>query len=157
MDRRHRSDPSACRLSSLAGNTAGRPLRILVIGATSGVGLETVRLALARGHTVTGMSRRAPKEPIPNDRLHYVQGDITHATDVPAAAANQDVIVTAISIDPSRGPISVFSTGARDGGARQLSQRWMRSCSGLWRGKCASRYSIWSARTRRPFRKMYSA
>jgi hypothetical protein len=30
--------------------------------------------------------------------------------------------------------------------------RWMRACSGLVRGKCASRYSIWSASTRRPFR-----
>src|SRR6185437_8543481 len=39
----------------------------------------------------------------------------------------------------------------------QDSQRWMRSCSGLDRGKCASRYSIWSASTRRPLRKMYSA
>ena len=39
----------------------------------------------------------------------------------------------------------------------QVSQRWMRACSGLERGKCASRYSIWSASTRRPLRKMYSA
>ena len=31
-------------------------------------------------------------------------------------------------------------------------KRWMRACSGLVRGKCASRYSIWSASTRRPFR-----
>ena len=39
----------------------------------------------------------------------------------------------------------------------QARQRAMRSCSGLLRGKCASRYSIWSAITRRPFKKMYSA
>ena len=35
---------------------------------------------------------------------------------------------------------------------RHCLKRWMRACSGLVRGKCASRYSIWSASTRRPFR-----
>src|ERR1700674_270518 len=38
-----------------------------------------------------------------------------------------------------------------------IGQRCMRSCSGLERGKCAIRYSIWSASTRRPFKNMYSA
>jgi uncharacterized protein YbjT (DUF2867 family) len=98
----------------LAGNSAAQPLRILVIGGTSGVGLETVRLALARGHTVTAMSRRAPAAPLQGDRLHYVQGDITRATDVLAAAANQDAIVTAVSIDPTRRPVSLFSIGTRN-------------------------------------------
>ena len=37
-------------------------------------------------------------------------------------------------------------------GAGHCLNRWMRACSGLVRGKCASRYSIWSASTRRPFR-----
>ncbi len=99
---------------SLAGETAARPVRILVIGGTSGVGLETVRLAQARGHTVTGMSRHAAAEPLKGERLRYVQGDITKAADVLTAAANQDVIVTAISIDPTRSPVSVFSIGARN-------------------------------------------
>ena len=60
--------------------------------------------------------------------------------------------VTGVDVVHDAGPrLRLEPAGAHIG------QRCMRSCSGLERGKCAMRYSIWSARTRRPFKKMYSA
>lgn len=108
------SERNARHAPLLASDAAATPLRVLVIGGTSGIGLETVKLALARGHIVTAMSRHAPATPIQNERLHYLQGDATRGPDMLAAAQNQDVIVSTISTDPTRRPVSVFSTAGRN-------------------------------------------
>ncbi|MGB8326676.1 MAG: SDR family NAD(P)-dependent oxidoreductase [Steroidobacteraceae bacterium] len=88
-------------------------MRILVIGGTSGIGRETVRLAVARGHAVTALSRRAPAQALRNERARYVQGDVTDPKAVAAVVAGEDVIVLAIGAAPTRQPVAVFSTGAR--------------------------------------------
>jgi putative NADH-flavin reductase len=98
----------------LTGPQAAKPLRILIIGGTSGIGLETVKLALARGHSVSVMARHAPAAPIKNEHLKYLHADVTDAVGVSAAVAGQDAVVTTISVAPTRGPVSVFSTGARN-------------------------------------------
>lgn len=57
------------------------PMKITVIGASAGVGLEVVRLALQKGHEVTSLSRSV--EPLPKDhKLHIVQGSSKSADDV---------------------------------------------------------------------------
>lgn len=103
---------NASHAPSLAGSTAAKPLKILVIGGTSGIGLETVKLALARGHWVTSMARHAPAAPIVHDHLKYIQGSIINAAQVSVAVSGQDVVVTTISIPVSRKPVRVFSLGA---------------------------------------------
>jgi putative NADH-flavin reductase len=90
------------------------PLKILVIGGTSGIGRETAQLALERGHTVTVFARHPPAKPQPHERLRYLQGDVTDPNAVNAAVAGEDVIVLTISAAPSRGPVSVFSSGTRN-------------------------------------------
>ena len=106
------SESNAAHAPSLAGGTAAKPLKILVIGGTSGIGLETVKLALARGHFVTSMARHAAAVPIVNDRLKYIQGSIINAAQVRVAVSGQDVVVTTISIPATRKPVRVFSLGA---------------------------------------------
>ena len=87
-------------------------LRILVIGGTSGVGLETVKLALNRGHQVTAMSRHPERLTLVHDRLAIVKGDVLDAASVEAAMTGHDVIVFTIGIGPTRKPVTVFSQGA---------------------------------------------
>lgn len=106
------SESNAAHAPSLAGDSAAKPQKILVIGGTSGIGLETVKLALARGHTVTVIARRAPSAPITSERLKYIQGDITNPADVTAAINGQDAVVTTVSGPLGRKPVSVFSVGA---------------------------------------------
>src|SRR5258705_3645576 len=106
------SESNAGHAPSLAGDKAAKPLRILVIGGTSGIGLETVKLALARGHFVTSMARHTPPAPVVNDHLKFVQGSIINAAQVRVAVSGQDVVVTTISIPVSRKPVRVFSLGA---------------------------------------------
>jgi putative NADH-flavin reductase len=86
---------------------------VLVIGGTSGIGLQTVRLALERGHEVTALARRAPSQPLHSAHLRYLQGDITDAPTMATAVAGQDVVVTSIGAAPGRDPVTVFSSGTR--------------------------------------------
>ena len=48
---------------------------ILVIGASRGIGLETVRAALATGHHVRALARSAASIPVENPRLEKIAGD----------------------------------------------------------------------------------
>jgi uncharacterized protein YbjT (DUF2867 family) len=51
-------------------------MKITIIGASAGVGLEVTRLALQKGHDVTTLSRRIV--PIPDHaKLTRVQGSVT--------------------------------------------------------------------------------
>jgi len=86
-------------------------LRILVIGGTSGIGLQTVKLALERGHSVTAMARRPERMTLSHERLDTVKGDILNAGSVEAALTGNDAVVTAIGIGPTRKAVSVFSEG----------------------------------------------
>jgi len=97
---------------SLAKSTS--PQRVLVIGGTSGIGLETVKLALARGHEVTAMARRPERMTLSHPRLTVLQGDVTVRENVINALADQQAIVFTIGIKPTGEPVSVFSQGTEN-------------------------------------------
>lgn len=92
--------------------SAPASLRILVIGGTSGVGLETVKLSLERGHTVTAVARRPERMSYTHERLSTIKGDVLDPASVDAVMAGHDVVVFSIGIGPTRKPVSVFSQGA---------------------------------------------
>ncbi|MFK8021040.1 MAG: hypothetical protein AB8B86_14825 [Pseudomonadales bacterium] len=50
--------------------------QLLIVGGTKGIGLETVKLALARGHLVTAMSRSPERMTYSHDRLTKLKRDI---------------------------------------------------------------------------------
>jgi putative NADH-flavin reductase len=76
-------------------------VRILVIGATSGIGRKTVEEALARGHTVRAMSRGAASLAA-TDRLEPYPGDATSEQDVDGALEGVDAVVQALGLRTSR-------------------------------------------------------
>jgi nucleoside-diphosphate-sugar epimerase len=86
-------------------------LRILVIGGTSGIGLQTVKLALERGHLVTAMARRPERMGMHHPGLTTMSGNILDAEAVQRAIADQDAIVIAIGMGPTRKPVTLFSEG----------------------------------------------
>jgi hypothetical protein len=104
---------NASRAPTLAGSVTIRTLRVLVIGRTGGVGLETVNLSLASCHRVTCMARHAAVIPSSHEHLRFVQGDITDAIAVRSAVIGQDAVVTSISLRPYRAAVEALSSGAR--------------------------------------------
>jgi putative NADH-flavin reductase len=91
-----------------------QPLRLLIIGGTSGIGLETVRLALERGHQVTAMARRPERMTLSHPNLILFKGDVADPYAVDGAVQGRDAIIFTISLGPTQEPVSVFSTGTRN-------------------------------------------
>jgi len=88
---------------------------ILVIGASHGIGLETVKRALAAGHRVRAMARSAASMPLQHERLEKYTGDALVEQDVRAALQGVEVVIQALGIraaDMFR-PVQLFSAATR--------------------------------------------
>jgi len=94
--------------------TSVKPIRLLVIGGTSGIGLEVVKLALKRGHRVTAVARHPEKMPIKNQALFTLKADITNIESMMGVVDGKDVVVSAVGIAPTLKTVNVFSTGIRN-------------------------------------------
>lgn len=87
-------------------------MNLTIIGASAGVGLETARRTLQRGHSVTTLAR----SPIAVDdapNLHKIQGSALHAVDLRAALAHADALIVALGTGKSTKPTTLYSDFAR--------------------------------------------
>lgn len=90
-------------------------MRILVIGASKGIGLETVRQALDAGHEVRAFARSAAAIDLSNPKLEKVRGDALNSGDVEAALIGIDVVIQTLGVgfgDLFR-PVRLFSDATR--------------------------------------------
>ena len=90
-------------------------MRILVIGASKGIGLETTRQALDAGHSVRAFARSAAAIDLSNPKLEKVRGDALKPKDVEAALIGMDVVIQALGVgfgDLFR-PVHLFSDATR--------------------------------------------
>ena len=86
-------------------------MKITVIGASAGIGLECTRLGLERGHEVATLSRRAV--PLPDHtKLRRVQGSATNLSDVNTAVEGADAILVTLGVK-SPFATTLFSDSAR--------------------------------------------
>lgn len=79
---------------------------LLVIGGSSGIGLQTVKLALERGHRVRAFARSASGIELENDKLDKFDGDALDTLSVEAALESVDAVVVALGI--KLGPSTVL-------------------------------------------------
>jgi putative NADH-flavin reductase len=88
-------------------------MHILVIGGSRGIGLECVRLALARGHRVRAFARSSPSMPLDHEMLEKHTGDATREDDVKTALNGIDAVILALGVPKSvtalLRPIHLFS------------------------------------------------
>jgi putative NADH-flavin reductase len=102
-------------------------MQVLIFGANGPTGRLLTTQALDAGHTVTAFTRHADAFPPAPERLRVVQGDALDATDVAAAVAGQDAVLSTIGTRYSRKPITLYSQSAanmiqamRDHGVRRF-------------------------------------
>jgi len=72
---------------------------ILVIGASRGVGFETVKCALEKGHRVRAFARSAEQIELDDPNLECVTGDAMKAADVREALAGMDAVIQALGVN----------------------------------------------------------
>ncbi|MBX3331420.1 MAG: NAD(P)H-binding protein [Nitrospira sp.] len=86
-------------------------MKITVIGASAGIGLQCTRLALEKGREVTTLSRRTV--PLPDHaNLRRVQGSATDPNDVRAAVEGADAVLVTLGVK-SPFTTTLFSDSAR--------------------------------------------
>ncbi len=104
---------------------------VLIMGASSGIGLATTNLALERGHSVVAFARSTGGIQLQNDKLRTFVGDARKSDDVRRAISGADVVVQALGVPANArmltGPIDLFSAATaallplmRDAGVRRL-------------------------------------
>lgn len=89
-------------------------MNIVVFGSTGKTGLEIVKQALAKGHTVRAFARTPAKMTLKDRGLEVMQGDALDPAAVEAAVRGQDAVVCALGGGPVR------RTTLRSEGTRHL-------------------------------------
>jgi putative NADH-flavin reductase len=74
---------------------AQNSMRLLVLGATGGTGLEIVRQAVERGHSVTAFVRSPDKLKPFRDRITITQGDLLNRAELERALPGNDAVLSA--------------------------------------------------------------
>ena len=90
-------------------------MRVLIIGASKGIGLETTRQALDAGHHVRALARSAIAIAISNPSLEKMRGDALKTEDVETALVGVDVVIQTLGVglgDLFR-PVQLFSDASR--------------------------------------------
>ena len=80
---------------------------VLIIGASRGIGLETVKAALHAGHSVRALARSARRIPVDHPKLEKMVGDALRVPTVKRALTGVDVVIQSLGI--SAGPENIFN------------------------------------------------
>jgi len=80
---------------------------VLIIGASRGIGLETVKAALHAGHSVRALARSARRIPVDHPKLEKMVGDALQVATVKRALTGVDVVIQSLGI--SAGPENIFN------------------------------------------------
>ena len=85
-------------------------MKLIVFGATGGIGSQVVAQALDAEHTVTVVVRRPAALTIQHARLTVARGDVQEPATFEHLMAGQEVVVSAIGAR-TRAPTTVYSDG----------------------------------------------
>jgi uncharacterized protein YbjT (DUF2867 family) len=81
---------------------------VLIIGASRGIGLETVKAALQAGHSVRALARSVRRIPVDNPKLEKMTGDALQMATVKRALTGVDVVTQSLGV--SAGPEIILKT-----------------------------------------------
>lgn len=86
-------------------------MKILIIGATRGIGAQLLSQALEVQHSVTVLARDPGKITLVDDKLTVLKGDISDPATVSAAVKGQEAVCVSIGVPITFKPVTVFSDG----------------------------------------------
>ncbi len=86
-------------------------MNIVIFGANGPTGRQLTKQALAKGHTVTAVTRHPELFPFQNARLHVMHGNVFDLSSVEQAVAGQDAVLSTLGVPFSRNAITVYSQG----------------------------------------------
>ena len=86
-------------------------MKLLVIGATRGIGHNLLEQAIEEGHEVRALVRSLSRLNFQHHRITVIEGDILNQDAIERAVAGQDSVCVTIGIGPTWKPVSVFSRG----------------------------------------------
>lgn len=89
-------------------------MKLLIVGATRGIGRQLLEQALAAGHAVTAMVRNPQSLALQHQALTVVKGDILDADSVELAVAGQDAVCCSIGVKVPWIRVTLFSDGTRN-------------------------------------------
>ena len=69
-------------------------MKLVVLGATDGLGLEIVRQAIEHGHTVTAFVRSPERLKPFQDRISLIQGDVLNCVELARAIESHDAVLS---------------------------------------------------------------
>ena len=87
-------------------------MKIAVIGASAGIGLETVRTALERNHEVVALARSDVQHP-ENPFLRSINGDALNKNDLTRAIEGADAVIVTLGTRKNMGQTTLFSDFAK--------------------------------------------
>jgi len=85
-------------------------MKIVVFGATGGIGAKVVEQALAAGHEVTAVARHPSVITLRHEHLEVVAGDVLDAASIRASIVGKDVVVSALGARDLK-PTTIYSEG----------------------------------------------
>jgi putative NADH-flavin reductase len=90
-------------------------VKVLIIGASKGIGLATIKAALAASYEVRAFARSAAAMSLSDPRLEKMPGDATSPQDVEAALANVDAVIATLGVGLGDliKPVHLFSDATR--------------------------------------------
>ena len=83
-------------------------MKLLVIGASRGIGLEVVKQALSRGHEVRAFAQSADSIRLSNSRLEKRNGNALKVSDIASAMTGVDAVILTLGV--RAGPGMVLGT-----------------------------------------------
>ena len=82
--------------------------KVLIIGASRGIGLETVKAALEAGYLVRALARSARRIPVSHPKLEKIAGDALEMATVKRALTGVDAVAQSLGV--SAGPEIIFES-----------------------------------------------
>lgn len=89
-------------------------MKILIIGASRGIGRQLLDQALAAGHAVTAIARTPGKLALRHERLRVVKGDILDPASVAQAVEGRDAVCCTIGVKAPWDQPGLFSRGTKN-------------------------------------------